>query len=247
MLRKASGKFKLGREPLFKPRGHEVQRIETFSDAVFAFAVTLLIVSLEVPKSFDELMISIRGFYAFAISFLLLTLIWYEQHAFFRRYGLSDTRTLALNIALNFVVLFYVYPLKFLFTFSFRDQIYGNSPLKPVIKEGQGPALMMIYGIGFMCIYFLFFAMYFHALRKKAELALTGSEEYDTRTKMFANLIFMGIGLLSVAIAYLSSGAMADFAGMAYVLIFPVITLFYTYRGRRKEADKFFTMRLITW
>ena len=29
-------------------RGHEVKRIEAFSDAVFAFAVTLLIVSLEV-------------------------------------------------------------------------------------------------------------------------------------------------------------------------------------------------------
>jgi uncharacterized membrane protein len=239
MLRKALRKFNSGREPVFKQRGHEVQRIETFSDAVFAFAVTLLIVSLEVPKSFDELMISIRGFYAFAISFLLLTLIWYEQHAFFRRFGLADTPTIALNIALNFVVLFYVYPLKFLFTYSFRDQIYGNSALKPVIKEGQGPALMMIYGIGFMCIYFLLFAMYFHALQKKGELQLTRLEEYDTRTKMFANLIFMAIGLLSITMAYLSSGAVGDYAGMVYLLIFPVITLFYTYRGRKKRRLNF--------
>src|SRR5674476_932400 len=71
----------------FRFRGHEVRRIEAFSDAVFAFAVTLLIVSLEVPKSFEELMVTMRGFFAFGVSFLLLMLIWYEQNIFFRRYG----------------------------------------------------------------------------------------------------------------------------------------------------------------
>jgi hypothetical protein len=37
-----------------KWRSHEPSRIETFSDAVFAFALTLVIISFEVPKSFDE-------------------------------------------------------------------------------------------------------------------------------------------------------------------------------------------------
>ena len=113
----------------FRFRGHEVRRIEAFSDAVFAFAVTLLIVSLEVPKNFEELMVIVRGFFAFGVSFLLLMMIWYEQNIFFRRYGLDDLWTIVLNCMLIFVVLFYVYPLKFLFTLLFSDQIYGaNSP-----------------------------------------------------------------------------------------------------------------------
>ena len=55
MFRKAIAEKLKSDKNEFKFRGHEVRRIEAFSDAVFAFAVTLLIVSLEVPKSFGEL------------------------------------------------------------------------------------------------------------------------------------------------------------------------------------------------
>ena len=48
-------------EPGFRWRGAEIARIEGLSDAVFAFAVTLLVVSLEVPKTFNELAALMRG------------------------------------------------------------------------------------------------------------------------------------------------------------------------------------------
>src|SRR5436853_5038549 len=101
----------------FRWRGGETARIEGLSDAVFAFAVTLLVVSLEVPKTFNELAVLMRGFISFAICFGLLIQVWYEQFLFFRRYNLQDKGTLWLNAFLLFVVLFYVYPLKFLFSF----------------------------------------------------------------------------------------------------------------------------------
>ena len=46
----------------------------------------------------------------------LFWLIWKEHHRFFSRYGFADTKTSFLNAVLLFVVLLYVYPLKFLFT-----------------------------------------------------------------------------------------------------------------------------------
>ncbi len=234
MFRKAiANKFESKSQ--FRFRGHEVRRIEAFSDAVFAFAVTLLIVSLEVPKSFEELMVTMRGFFAFGVSFILLMLIWYEQNIFFRRYGLDDLRTIILNCTLIFLVLFFVYPLKFLFTLLFSAQIYGYDQTPLVMKIGDVPKLMVIYDTGYISIYFLFSFMYMHALKKRDELHLTNSEIFDTKTKIYKNAILIVIGLLSVIIALLLEPRRAGLAGFAYFLIGPAFSIFFRYRGKRRE------------
>ncbi len=116
----------------FRHRGHHhVSRIESFSDAIFAFALTLLVVSLSVPRTFDELLATMAGFPAFAVSFALLAQIWYYQYLFFRRYGLTDRTTIVLNIALLFFVVFYTYPLKFLFGVIFGLIKGGTPALRP--------------------------------------------------------------------------------------------------------------------
>src|SRR5438270_2435234 len=84
----------------FRWRGGEIARIEGLSDAVFAFAVTLLVVSLEVPKTFNELLAILRGFIPFAICFALLMQVWHEEYRFFRRYALQDAISTWLNCIL---------------------------------------------------------------------------------------------------------------------------------------------------
>ena len=61
--------------------GREVSRIEGFSDAVFGFALTLLVVSLEVPMSFNGLKVILTGFLPFGLTFALVCWIWYEHYA----------------------------------------------------------------------------------------------------------------------------------------------------------------------
>ena len=52
-------------------------------------ALTLLVVSLQVPKNFGELRVSVRGFVPFAICFGLFSLLWHAHYKFFRRYALA--------------------------------------------------------------------------------------------------------------------------------------------------------------
>jgi uncharacterized membrane protein len=214
----------------FRLRGHEVKRIETFSDAVFAFAVTLLIVSLEVPKTFEELMVSMRGFFAFAICFTLLMLVWYEQHVFFRRYALDDTVTVVLNSVLIFIVLFYVYPLKFLFSLLFSHRIYGGARNPFSIREDQIPQLMVIYGLGYVAIYAIFSLLYMHALRKK-NLQLSSLEVFDTKTKLYAQLTLVVIGISSVLLALVLPAKDAGSSGMIFFTIGPAFWLVHRRRG----------------
>jgi uncharacterized membrane protein len=216
----------------FRFRGHEVRRIEAFSDAVFAFAVTLLIVSLEVPKNFKELMATIRGFLAFGVSFVLLMSIWYEQNIFFRRYGLDDLVTIVLNCTLIFLVLFYVYPLKFLFTLLFSN---SNGQSSMIMNASDNTTLMIIYAAGYIAIYLLFSVMHIHALRKKTELELTPPEIFDTKTKIYKNLILIIIGIISVFVALILKPENAGLAGLVYFLIGPAFTIFFSYRSKKKK------------
>ena len=230
----------------FSWRGGDVSRIEGFSDAVFGFAVTLLVVSLEVPNTFDELLATMRGFFAFAICFWLLLVVWFEQYKFFRRYGLEDPFTMRLNAALLFIVLFYVYPLKFLFTLLV-DQLLGYSTVvEPssgaVVEEiepGQLPLLMLIYGAGFVAVQLVFFLLYLRAYALRDALGLEAYERSITRQEIQGFLLATGVGLTSIAMAVLGGEEAAALAGYAYLLLFPLLTAngYLMKRRRRGSAS----------
>src|SRR5881275_312164 len=109
----------------FRHRAREVTRVEAFSDVIFGFAISLLVVSLEAPKTYEQMLEMLRGFLPFAICFWIFIDIWFEHHHFYKRYALQDQATMALNTCLLFVILFYVYPLKFVFT-MFAEGILGH-------------------------------------------------------------------------------------------------------------------------
>ena len=235
MIRKTIAKKIQETDKEFRLRGDEVMRIEAFSDAVFAFAVTLLIVSLEVPKSFVELIQTMKGFVAFGISFLFLMLIWFEHNVFFRRYALADVKIIFLNGCLLFIVLFYVYPLKFLASLVFNNITYATqSPVE--IEREQVPGLMCIYGTGYIIIYLLFFFMYAHASTKKEELELTPTELFDTKTRMWSQLILVTVGVLSVIVALVLPAEKSGMAGYIYFLIGPAFTFFYSFRRKIRRT-----------
>src|SRR4029079_14630441 len=204
MIREKLMENDIGRSRDFRWRGHEVSRIEGLSDAVFAFAITLLVVSLEVPKTFSELAETMHGFGAFLISFLLLFAVWFNQYKFFRRYGLRDTSTVLIYAALLFVVLFYVYPLKFLFSFLI-DRFTGghgevrlpNGNVVAMIESlDQLSSLMIIFNLGYLAVFTVFVLLFYHAYRKREALGLNELERFDTRDSIVESVLNCGIAIV---------------------------------------------------
>jgi len=187
------------------PRRHQVTRIEGFSDAVFGFALTLLVVSLEVPNSVDRLLQDLQGLVGFALMFAMVCWIWYEHNVFFRNYGLEGPWTVFLNSVLLFVVLFYVYPLKFL-TAALMKEFFdiGAEGGPRLTSPNDGAALMLLYSTGVVLIFGVFVLLYYHAWRKRAALDLSTSDELSLKYGMRGHVISMGLGLTSLAIVSIS-------------------------------------------
>ena len=221
----------VGANSKFRWRSREVSRLEGLADAVFGFAITLLVVSLEVPRTFDDLLAMMATFPAFAISFALLLLVWYQHYVYFRRYDIEDGLTMVLNSALLFVVLFYVYPLKFVWTFLANIVIRGDPRVRlPTgemvypIRRDQTDALMIVYSLGFVAVFAIFAVLYWHAYRRRAEMELNELEVHDTRVEITSNLLYVAVGLVSIALAALHVGgrASAAFSGFTYALLGPL-------------------------
>ena len=214
-------------EKYFRWRAGEITRLEAFCDVVFGFAITLLVVSLEVPRNYGELITAMRGFAPFAVCFAQLVLIWRAHYIYSRRYGLEDTYTVFLNVVLLFVVLFYVYPLKFVFTMLFL-QITGAAP-PGALNDVQASVVMRIYAVGFAAVFALFVLMYLHAYRLRRELGLTEAEALQTRNNAQENAILVMVA----GVAFVVARHHPAWSGWTYALIGPVLTLHGTVFGKK--------------
>ncbi len=199
----------------FRLRGTAMSRIDGFSDVVFGFALTLLVVSLEVPRTYDEFHAAILGFLPFAVCFFFLLLIWRAHFRFFRRYGMHDAGTIWINGALLFAVLFYVYPLKFLFYVAngrhTNDNVFTN-PYQP--RE-----MMIVYGLGFAAIYFCLSGLYLNAWLQRKSLHLNPLEVVLTMSSATDMVGIGSIGILCAIIARILPPEHAGNAGWFFFLI----------------------------
>ena len=122
-----------------------------------------------------------------------------------------------LNGALLFVILCYVYPLKFLFTLFIDGLVFGRATL--AIESWQVSWLFVIYGAGFAAIFVCYALLYLHAFRLKGELQLDDHERAVTRAEIARNLVLAGLGGASALIAILVPAGMAGLAGYSYMLV----------------------------
>lgn len=223
---------------MIPPRQSEITRIEAFSDGMIAFAATLLVVSLDAPRTYDELIANLYGFVPFGLSFLALFYMWVVHTGLFRRYPLNDGISIALNGILLFTILFFVYPLKFLAS-SFVS-LFANNAGPAVTSWEQLQNLFIIYSAGWIVVFGLFALLYHRAWVTRDAMSLTPLEAYDAITWSRHYVGFVFAGVLSILVALSGVGLGIGLPGLVYgsIGVFVWLNLGSRNKGRLALAAK---------
>ena len=209
----------------FRNRGRELTRMEAFVDAAFAFAVTLLIISVgDVPRTADDLVLAFKGVPAFAASFATMAMFWYSHSRWSRRFGLDDLPSVLLSMLLVFLVLVYVFPLRAVFGSMFSWMTQGWLPTTYAVSGRSDLRVMFVlYGICIFTMAATITLLYWRAWRLRDTLGLDAEERHATCAYLAANAFLALVAATSLIAALLlpGSGSMWVYAipGTLYCLL----------------------------
>ena len=103
--------------------GSDTERMVFFSDAVFAIAMTLLVIDLAVPEDRDgtagEVLLGLwPNFLAYALSFTIIAINWVSHYRRYRVIKTHDSWLLLLNLVLLFFIALLPFPTSLLSSYS---------------------------------------------------------------------------------------------------------------------------------
>lgn len=204
-------------------RGDKPTRLESFVDAAFAFALTLLVIAGDrIPGSVEELLQALKSLPAYAMSFLLILRFWTAHVDWSRRYGLDDRPTRRLSLLLVFLVLIFVYPMKMVFAVLASALTDGWLPTNfEIASLSQIPVLFVVFGVAFGSMALVMWLLYLHAWRLRDALGLSPAERIEMRIKLWSWGAVPLVAVVSIASAGLipataASGWWLGFPGFVY-------------------------------
>jgi hypothetical protein len=137
---------------------------------------------------------------------------------------------------LLFLVVFYAYPMKFIFTRLITGTLMGMGPrVNEGMSAANGRMLMAVYSGGFVALFAVFMLLHWNALRQRQRLGLGTMEVYDARASVRRHSISVALGLISFAIAVLFPPAYLAYSGLIFFLMGPAHGVFGYMNGRNRE------------
>jgi len=130
-------------------------RLETFADGVFAIAATLLIIDVGIPSGSTgslghELLDIWPQYFAYAVSFVTIGIMWVNHHRLIRQIERVDDRFLFLNLGLLACIAFVPFPTRILAEF---------------VRGDEGQAAALLYGITLTVTAVFFNSVWLYASR----------------------------------------------------------------------------------
>lgn len=222
----------------FRLRGMEMTRLETFIDAAFAFAITMLVIAAQqIPDDIASLLAAFRHVPTFVCSVFVIGIFWRGHWLWSRRYGLEDGTSILLSWCMLITVLIFIYPLKAIFgaMWNFLSNGQIGRPLSLHTTETQARAIFAIYALGLIAISAEILLLYLRAWQLREPLRLNARERLITRGEMVGWSIPVSIGIVSLVLTFILPIARIDWAAWVYFSMAILIPL-YSMRRRRSVA-----------
>ena len=179
----------------------QVERLAFFSDAVFAIAITLLVIEFKIPRingdtTYDDALKQLWDlkylFIATLLSFYLITYYWRTHHLLFKHIHNYDKKLITFNMLMLLPIIFCP------FTTAFLAESLNNF-ISQTFNHVQGNEKIYLLGIRLFVLnhffaYLTCYIFYWHAMVKHKELSFTMpvKEKFDFLMDTWFAIIFMG-------------------------------------------------------
>jgi uncharacterized membrane protein len=188
-------------------------RLEAFSDGVFAIAITLLVLELNVPEGehlWEQLKDDWPSFAAFFVSFWVIGIIWVNHHGVLDHLARADRGVLYLNLLLLLTVVFIPFPTALL--------------AEHLKAEETDHIAGLIYSGSFLAMGISFGLLWTYITRRRE---LLGVELTDEQVQQATRRFTIGIPLYAIAVA------VSLISGTVMLLIIALLAAYYMVAGMR--------------
>jgi len=224
----------------FRLRGTEMTRLETFIDATFAFAISMLVISAQqIPDNIQALLAAFKNVPTFICSIAVLGIYWRGHWLWSRRYGLEDGVSILISWTMIVTILIFIYPLKAIFGAMWNLLSNGQvgQPFSLHTTEAQVRTIFAIFALGLITISTQILLLNFRAWQLREPLRLNAREEFMARGELTGWSIPVSVGIVSLVLSFALPVEQIAWCGWVYFLMAILVRVHRFLHKRRLEAD----------
>jgi uncharacterized membrane protein len=225
----------------FRLRGMEMTRLETFIDAAFAFAITMLVIAgSQVPDDVAALLGAFKHVPTFICSIAVLGIYWRGHWLWSRRYGLEDGVSILISWAMIVTMLIFIYPLKAIFGAMWYLLSSGHIGQRFSLHttETQARTIFAVYALGLIAISAEILLLNLRAWQLREPLRLNARERLMTRGELTGWSIPISVGMVSLIFSFVLPIEQIAWCGWIYFLMAILVRMHDVWRRRKLTEAK---------
>src|SRR6476659_4940452 len=223
----------------FRLWGMQMTRLETFIDAAFAFAISMLVIAApQITDNIVGLPAAFKNVPTCVCSIAVLGIFWRGHWLWSRRYGLEDSASILISWAMIVTILIFIYPLKAIFGAMWYLLSSGQvgQPFSLHTTESQARTIFAIYALGLIAISAEILLLNLRAWQLREPLRLNARERLMTRGELTGWSVPVSVGIVALIFALTLPAEQIQWSGWVYFSMIILVPLHDFFHERRLKA-----------